>query len=92
MYVECAKRVADKRQQDVTKDTTFILNELLADEQWLSQVKRQNDDLQCHLLITPYFPAVIFGSAHNLGGSGQSGAEVLEQTDGGAVIALFSFL
>lgn len=38
MYIECAKRVADKRQQDVTKDTTFILNELLADEQWLTQV------------------------------------------------------
>lgn len=39
MYVECAKRVADKRSHDPHKDTTIILNELLADESWLSQVK-----------------------------------------------------
>lgn len=38
MYIECAKHVAEKRQQDANKDTTFILNELLADENWLSQV------------------------------------------------------
>lgn len=38
MYIECAKRVAEKRQQDISKDTTFILNELLADEQWLTKV------------------------------------------------------
>lgn len=38
MYVECAKRVADKRTLDPNKDTTCILNELLADEGWLNQV------------------------------------------------------
>lgn len=38
MYIECAKRVADKRSQDPHKDTTIILNELLADEAWLTQV------------------------------------------------------
>lgn len=38
MYAECSKRVAEKRMQDPRKDTTLILNELLADEVWLSQV------------------------------------------------------
>ena len=38
MYIECAKRVADKRSEDRDKDTTVILNELLADENWLNQV------------------------------------------------------
>lgn len=38
MYIECAKRVADKRSQDPHKDTTIILNELLADEAWLTQL------------------------------------------------------
>ncbi|KOB76855.1 Glutamine and serine-rich protein 1, partial [Operophtera brumata] len=38
MYAECSKRVAEKRMQDPRKDTTLILNELLADELWLSQV------------------------------------------------------
>lgn len=38
MYIECAKRVAEKRGLDPHKDTTFILNELLADENWLNQV------------------------------------------------------
>ncbi|XP_025830807.1 uncharacterized protein LOC108744837 isoform X2 [Agrilus planipennis] len=36
MYIECAKRVADKRSSDPQKDTTCILNELLADESWLN--------------------------------------------------------
>lgn len=39
MYIECAKRVNEKRTTDPTKDTTCILNELLADESWLNQVK-----------------------------------------------------
>lgn len=39
MYIECAKRVAEKRVRDPSKDTTCILNELLADELWLNQVK-----------------------------------------------------
>lgn len=39
MYIECAKRVSEKRTSDPTKDTTCILNELLADENWLNQVK-----------------------------------------------------
>nr|XP_022906225.1 uncharacterized protein LOC111418023 isoform X1 [Onthophagus taurus]XP_022906226.1 uncharacterized protein LOC111418023 isoform X1 [Onthophagus taurus] len=38
MYIECAKRVADKRISDPQKDTTCILNELLADEAWLNQL------------------------------------------------------
>nr|CAD7262086.1 unnamed protein product [Timema shepardi] len=38
MYIECAKRVADKRLSDPKKDTTVILNELLADEAWLNQL------------------------------------------------------
>ncbi|XP_061705734.1 serine-rich adhesin for platelets-like isoform X1 [Cydia pomonella] len=40
MYAECSKRVAEKRMQNPSKDTTVILNELLADELWLSQLFR----------------------------------------------------
>lgn len=39
MYAECSKRVTEKRMQNPSKDTTAILNELLADEVWLSQVR-----------------------------------------------------
>lgn len=38
MFLECARRVADKKVADPHKDTTIILNELLADEIWLNQV------------------------------------------------------
>lgn len=38
MFLECARRVADRRIADPNKDTTTILNELLADETWLNQV------------------------------------------------------
>lgn len=38
MYIECAKKVAEKNSQDALKSTTVILNELLADDIWLSQV------------------------------------------------------
>lgn len=38
MFLECARRVADKKVTDPHKDTTIILNELLADEAWLNQV------------------------------------------------------
>ncbi|XP_063909311.1 uncharacterized protein LOC135126961 isoform X2 [Zophobas morio] len=38
MYIECAKRVGEKRTSDPNKDTTCILNELLADEHWLNQL------------------------------------------------------
>lgn len=41
MYIECAKKVADKNAQDPMKATTIILNELLADDTWLAQVKRK---------------------------------------------------
>jgi len=35
MYIECAKQVAEKRSSDPYKDTSIILNELLADEAWV---------------------------------------------------------
>ncbi|XP_049778744.1 uncharacterized protein LOC126175803 isoform X1 [Schistocerca cancellata] len=38
MYVECAKRVADKRSSNPSKDSMEILNELLADELWLREL------------------------------------------------------
>ncbi|GBP39115.1 hypothetical protein EVAR_27074_1 [Eumeta japonica] len=40
MFSECSKRVAEKRMQHPAKDTTLVLNELLADEVWLSQLFR----------------------------------------------------
>ncbi|XP_041972766.1 proline-rich protein 12-like isoform X2 [Aricia agestis] len=40
MYAECSKRVTEKRMQNPNNDTTAILNELLADEVWLSQLFR----------------------------------------------------
>lgn len=42
MYIECAKRVTEKRTAESHKDTTCILNELLADEPWLNQVGGSN--------------------------------------------------
>ncbi|CAK9819785.1 Glutamine and serine-rich protein 1 [Anthophora plagiata] len=41
MFLECARRVADKRVADPHKDTTIILNELLADETWLNQLFKE---------------------------------------------------
>lgn len=41
MFLECARRVADKRIADPHKDTTIILNELLADETWLNQLFKE---------------------------------------------------
>ncbi|XP_078047947.1 uncharacterized protein LOC144475688 isoform X2 [Augochlora pura] len=41
MFLECARRVADKRVADPNKDTTIILNELLADETWLNQLFKE---------------------------------------------------
>ncbi|XP_054266424.1 uncharacterized protein LOC128988797 isoform X1 [Macrosteles quadrilineatus] len=41
MYIDCVKRVQEKRKTDSGKDTTVILNELLADEEWLSKLFRQ---------------------------------------------------
>lgn len=40
MYAECSKRVAEKRMASPGKDTTLVLNELLADDIWLSQLFR----------------------------------------------------
>ncbi|KAM0729784.1 Glutamine and serine-rich protein 1 [Formica fusca] len=41
MFLECARRVADKKVADPHKDTTIILNELLADEAWLNQLFKE---------------------------------------------------
>lgn len=41
MFLECARRVGDKRVADPHKDTTIILNELLADESWLNQLFKE---------------------------------------------------
>ncbi|KYM91850.1 Glutamine and serine-rich protein 1 [Atta colombica] len=41
MFLECARRVADKKVTDPHKDTTIILNELLADEAWLNQLFKE---------------------------------------------------
>lgn len=38
MFMQCSKKVAEKNEQDPTKGTTVILNELLADEVWLAEV------------------------------------------------------
>jgi len=38
MFIECAKRVSEKRAADPSKDTTAILNDMLADETWLNEV------------------------------------------------------
>lgn len=40
MYIECAKKVTEKNIQDPNKGTTVILNELLADDIWLAQVRK----------------------------------------------------
>lgn len=38
MFTQCSNKVAERRGQDPAKGTTNILNELLADEVWLTQV------------------------------------------------------
>ncbi|XP_039280231.1 uncharacterized protein LOC111049075 [Nilaparvata lugens] len=38
VFISCANKVQEKRTMDPAKDTTVILNELLADEPWISQV------------------------------------------------------
>lgn len=40
MFIECAKRVQEKRLADSSKDSTVILNQLLADDAWLHQLFR----------------------------------------------------
>lgn len=54
MYVECAKRVAEKRSTESHKDTTCILNELLADENWLNQVS-ENYNKKVFKIINSFF-------------------------------------
>lgn len=39
MFLECARRVNERKTVDKNKDTTTVLNELLADEAWLNQVR-----------------------------------------------------
>ena len=38
LFAHCEQKVEAKRLSDPNKDTTAILNELLADERWLYQV------------------------------------------------------
>ncbi|KAL1122549.1 hypothetical protein AAG570_002879 [Ranatra chinensis] len=38
LFAHCEERVRDKRIEDPNKDTTQVLNELLADEAWLGQI------------------------------------------------------
>lgn len=69
MYIECAKRVTEKRTAESHKDTTCILNELLADENWLNQVSGSLS-LEFQVCIDVSVAAV-FRSAWFMGGSGQ---------------------
>lgn len=46
MYIECAKKVAEKNAQDPSKGSTVILNELLADDVWLAQVSLMSSYLR----------------------------------------------
>lgn len=39
MFLECAKSVNQKLQQDPSKAATLILNQLLADDEWLAMVR-----------------------------------------------------
>lgn len=50
MYIECAKKVAEKSRLDRSKGSTVILNELLADEVWLAQVSKSLHMLDFRLL------------------------------------------
>lgn len=42
MFIECSRKVSQKNEQDPTKGSTAMLNELLADETWLAQVNERN--------------------------------------------------
>lgn len=39
MFIECSRKVAEKNSENPMNGTTDILNELLADEVWLAQVR-----------------------------------------------------
>lgn len=41
MYHQCQEVVEAKRNGDLNADTTKILNEMLANEKWLEQVRRR---------------------------------------------------
>lgn len=47
MFMESSKMVAAKKAEDSSKDTAVILNELLADEEWLHQVRVYRERSEC---------------------------------------------
>lgn len=62
-FIECAKIVAQKTAQNNAKSTTDILNELLADEPWLTQV-RKRFCFRCIFSSTP-FQIIVFSLNYN---------------------------
>lgn len=38
MFIDCSRKVAEKNSENPMNGSTDILNELLADEEWLAQV------------------------------------------------------
>ncbi|XP_076619480.1 uncharacterized protein LOC143340929 isoform X2 [Colletes latitarsis] len=74
MFLECARRVADKRVADPHKDTTIILNELLADETWLNQLFKEVraiwaeiDNLEQQAKIKANPKSTLSSSVYNVG-------------------------
>lgn len=66
MYIECSRKVAEKNSENPMNGTTHILNELLADEEWLTQVLTAQAPLIFWTvnfgLLFKYFLFVIFSS------------------------------
>ncbi|XP_054000197.1 uncharacterized protein LOC128887839 isoform X3 [Hylaeus anthracinus] len=79
MFLECARRVADKRVADPNKDTTIILNELLADEPWLNQLFKEVraiwaeiDNLEQQVKAKSCSKSTSSSSVYNVGGMAEN--------------------